>query len=257
MQTGYIGKKSYYFEKLDSTNTKARELLASEPVTEGTLVWTTEQTAGRGYLSNSWESEKGKNIAASYILQPTFLKPEKQFWITRVLSLAARDIISNLLPGCDIKIKWPNDIYVGKKKIAGILVENAIQGNTIKSSIAGIGININQKYFVSDAPNPTSVIIESGTEQPLDYCFEQLSFHLEHWYHQLKMENYPPIEAEYTNSLFRLHVLAWYMADGKEFQATLTGTDSYGRLKLVTPQSETRVFDFKEVRFLPETNQAK
>ncbi len=251
MESRYFGKKSFHYSTLSSSNAKAKELLHEAEIMEGTLIRTDEQVAGRGYASNIWESQAHKNITASYILKPSFLSPDKQFWITKVLSLGVKETVSFFLPLTKkVTIKWPNDIYVGEKKIAGILVENSLLSNTITQSIAGIGLNVNQQQFFTKAPNPTSIKIESNKEADIDYCFQILSFHLEKWYNLLKSESYEIIENEYLDNLFRYKMPASFMVDKKKFEATIVGIDPHGRLKLQLPHGAISYYDFKEVRFI-------
>lgn len=129
----------------------------------GTVVATHTQTAGRGQRGNSWEAEPGKNLTFSQVLRPASLPAQRQFELSMVVSLAIARIIDSRLPhGMRCTIKWPNDIYVGLEKICGILIENKLAGPAIERAIAGIGINVNQTEFLSDAPNPTSVALLNG-----------------------------------------------------------------------------------------------
>lgn len=126
-----------------------------DEATHGTAVMTREQTAGRGQRGNSWEAEPGKNITMSLMLHPEGLHPARQFVISQAVSLAIVEMLDSYVP--DVSIKWPNDIYVGDRKICGILIENAITGSSITRCIVGIGLNVNQTLFLSDAPNPVSL----------------------------------------------------------------------------------------------------
>ena len=152
-----IGSNLLFFENLPSTNTHAADLLKKNNLPEGTIVYTNYQSAGRGYSGNRWESEDGKNLLISIVLFPSFIKPEDQFYISMAVSLGICDFLKRYIPDCSIK--WPNDIYVNNDKIAGILIESSITGNKIEYTIAGIGLNINQEKFISDAPNPVSLRI--------------------------------------------------------------------------------------------------
>jgi BirA family transcriptional regulator, biotin operon repressor / biotin---[acetyl-CoA-carboxylase] ligase len=248
MEHRYFGKKLYHFEQLDSTNSKAKEIIREYDLPEGTIISCDTQIAGRGYSSNTWESETGKNITVSYILKPLFLRPDKQFWITKVLSLGVKQAVEHLLINRnDIFIKWPNDIYAGNKKIAGILAENIILAESITHSIAGIGLNINQAKFISDAPNPTSVFIESGKGYDLDYCLKTLSCCLEVWYNQLRKEEYEKIDNRYLKSLYKIEKLSDFISGGKKFKGVIKGTDKYGRLIVMIPGQGQAFFDFKEI----------
>ena len=151
-----IGIKIIKLDEIDSTNNYTSKLLANSNVIEGTVVVAKAQSSGRGQLSNQWESEYGKNILASFVFYPKFLPVQQQFLLSKVIALGVRDLLTLFVD--KVKVKWPNDIYIDNKKVAGILIENSIMGHTLESSIAGVGININQTVFLSDAPNPVSLI---------------------------------------------------------------------------------------------------
>ena len=123
-----------------------------------TVVSTYNQTAGRGQRGNSWESEPHKNLTFSVLLKPQHIIAREQFYISEIVSVAIVNTLRKYIIDQPIAIKWPNDIYVNDDKICGILIENTLSGYSISQSIAGIGININQQTFLSNAPNPISLI---------------------------------------------------------------------------------------------------
>ncbi len=143
-----------------STNT---ELAGRPDAPHGAIIAAVAQTAGRGQRGNSWEAEPGRNLTFSQLLRPRRLPAARQFELSMVVSLAIAEAIDTRLPdGVRTVIKWPNDIYIGLEKICGILIENKLAGSMIERAIAGIGINVNQRRFLSDAPNTTSVILHNG-----------------------------------------------------------------------------------------------
>lgn len=148
------------FDELDSTNNYLASKASDMP--HGTVVRAECQSAGRGQRGNSWESAPGENILMSVLLKPSGLKPSEQFRLSQAVALAIVKTLRPLLPDKEVCVKWPNDIYVGDEKICGVLIENIVSGGRIESSIAGIGINVNQQEFHSDAPNPTSLAILTG-----------------------------------------------------------------------------------------------
>lgn len=155
---------------LDTCTSTNAVLAADTDAPHGTVIATRNQTAGRGQRGNSWEAEPGKNLTFSMLLRPCGLPVNRQFELSMLVSLAIADAIDSQLPdGLRTTIKWPNDIYVGMGKICGILIENKLEGAAIGRSIAGIGINVNQRLFRSDAPNPVSLImLNGGRETALD-----------------------------------------------------------------------------------------
>lgn len=154
---------SVSIKNIDSCRSTNALLADMADAPHGTVVATRKQTAGRGQRGNCWEAEPGKNLTFSMLLRPMAMHASRQFELSMAVSLAVADAIDAVLPeGISTQIKWPNDIYVGLEKICGILIENKLSGPYIERSIAGIGINVNQSVFVSDAPNPTSVILKNG-----------------------------------------------------------------------------------------------
>lgn len=148
-----------------STNSLMAELYDDSP--NGTVVAARRQTAGRGQRGNKWESEPYRNLTFSIMLRPASMDAAEQFALSMIVALAVCDELESVteLPFC---VKWPNDIYCGDMKVCGILIENSIEGRKIGRSIAGIGINVNQRTFYSDAPNPQSLVNLTGKETNLD-----------------------------------------------------------------------------------------
>ena len=144
-------------ERTDSTNRYLNELCDTslQPVAELTTVCADYQTAGKGQRGNSWEAAEGRNLLFSFVLYPTFLEAGRQFILSQVISLSIKEALDGLVEG--VSIKWPNDIYWQEKKLCGILIENDLQGRYIGRSVAGVGLNVNQERFLSDAPNPVSL----------------------------------------------------------------------------------------------------
>lgn len=245
-------KQTQEFERVDSTNKKTKELLQNNNLMEGTFVLAYDQYAGKGYAKNTWESEPGKNITGSLILKPCFLEPSKQFLLTKILSLGIKDSISNIIDHKEkVYIKWPNDIYINDNKVAGILVENTILGNTIQNSICGLGININQIVFKSDAPNPVSLKMITKTDIRIADVVGSISQTLQHWYDLLKAGKTDSIDHAYHHSLYQLNVSARYKTPTFSFTGSIKGTDDYGRLLIENEEGIMQVFDFKEVSFMP------
>ena len=165
-----IGSNLIFYNELPSTNTEASLLLKSGEQIEGTVIQTDFQSAGKGQAGNKWESEKGKNLLFSIILYPQSISPYDQFLISMTISLGICDFLDRLCTGATIK--WPNDIYLGNDKIAGILIENSILGTMIETSVAGIGLNINQDNFVSIQPRPISLKMATGKEYSISACLQ-------------------------------------------------------------------------------------
>lgn len=243
-----IGSRYIFVDKLTSTNSHAAQLLGTDDLCEGTIIRTGYQSAGRGQMGNKWESESGKNLIFSIILYPTMIIPSEQFLISMVISLGINDFLKRY-SGISA-IKWPNDIYVGNDKIAGILIENSIIGNEIKSTIAGIGLNINQLVFLSDAPNPVSLRMITGKEFDLELSFNQLLYDIDKRYKQLIAGDFSKIKKEYIMQLYRLNEWFNYRDSGGAFKGRIISVNDEGRLKVEDCEGQIKMYSFKEVEFI-------
>lgn len=247
--TLFVGKVLHEFESLPSTNIFATQLLAEKQVVEGTVVLTHDQYAGKGQATNKWESAPHKNLTFSVILLPKFLLARKQFLLNQVVSLSVFDTLKEYTTE-GLSIKWPNDIYVFDKKITGILIQNNLRGSTLQSSIIGVGINVNQKQFVSDAPNPTSIALEMGANLDLDKVLSKFCQHLEKNYLQLKAGKTKQIQQQYLDSLFRFGEMHTYRrTDGTIFKGEIKGVTDIGKLIMKTVNGMEE-FAFKEVKYI-------
>ena len=230
-----------------STNAHLLQLSNVEDLTEGTLVVTDHQTQGRGHGDNSWESEPGANLTFSIILYPLSVEASRQFILSKAISLAVCDFVSQFVP--EVSVKWPNDVYVGERKITGILIENFVGGAYLTKTIAGIGLNINQENFMSNAPNPVSLRQLTGKTYPLENCLQDLHTHIAVRY-QMITENAGKLDADYLRHLYRFGRLSRFSAGGILFDATITGVNDCGMLEMTTDDGKRKTFGFKEVIFI-------
>lgn len=241
-----IGQSIIHFDQLPSTNAYALELLSEERPSEGTIITTDNQYRGKGQMSNTWESEPYKNVALSVVLYPQWLNVVDQWSLSAAISLAVFHTIDAYVPN-RVKIKWPNDIYIDDLKVAGILIQNQILGSRLSSSIVGIGINVNQETFVSDAPNPTSLLNQTQQHQDITSLIETLCENLTQQYHALRLGAFRQIESQYHDLLYRLgEVSSFRLSDGEGFVATIKGVTSKGQLRL-SVEHEEHYFAMKEV----------
>ena len=241
-------KKIIVLNETESTNNYANQLILSDAAEEGTVVLTQFQLKGKGQVGNHWESEAGKNLLASIILFPNFLNAGKQFLLSKLISLALVEFLQSEIE--DVLIKWPNDIYVGNKKIAGILIENTIKGSKLNSTVLGFGLNLNQVSFLSDAPNPISLQQITGKEYNEKRVLERILEIFFNWYIRLNEENLHEVDLAYYAQLFRRGKWEKYIADGEEFEARISGIGEFGQLQLETRSGKTLEFMFKEVEFM-------
>lgn len=198
---------------------------------EGTVITADKQTAGRGQRSNSWLTEPNLNLTCSYILRPAFLAAKNQFMLSAAVALSVFDVVDEFCLDTDIKIKWPNDILVTKKKIAGILIENSLRGMNLDSSIVGIGLNVNQVEFESGL-NATSLRSEARIEIEVDDVLRMLNSKLEARYLQLRNGNHTQILSELNRNLFGFEEEKSLRINGKESNVRIMGARPSGELQL-------------------------
>lgn len=243
--------KQIYLPSVGSTNAWMQENLMHQTWDEGTLVYADYQTNGRGQLTNTWESEAGKNILMSMYFAPLWLPIKDQFVLSQAVALGVVDFLRQYADG--FQIKWPNDIYWQHQKIAGILIEQNLVGGSIASSIVGIGLNINQNVFLSDAPNPVSLYQIIGKELPLQEVLQQLQKSLVKRYQQAKSQP-TNIQADYASVLYLNGKWAYYKDDNGEFEGRILYVEPRGYLHIEDKEQVVRKYAFKEVQFLLDKN---
>jgi BirA family biotin operon repressor/biotin-[acetyl-CoA-carboxylase] ligase len=253
MQTLFIGQHLIFLHEVDSTNTYATNLLRNVNIAEGAIISTNNQMQGKGQRGAVWNSEIGSNITVSCVLKPHFLSINNTFYLSKISALAIYDVLTELLPNSqfDIKIKWPNDILVNQKKIAGILIENNFNGDIIQHSVIGIGINVNQMEFKDLQYTASS--LKTLTNQAFNNhdILEKLCQHLEKWYLKLKALKFSEIDEHYLNRLFGINQLCLFSdITNNEFNATIIGIDPTGKLILQHSDGELYYYEVKEVKLV-------
>lgn len=243
-----IGSELKFCKNLPSTNNYAAVMLKNSVVADGTVIYTNFQSAGRGQSGNSWESENGKNLLISIILYPSMIEPADQFLISMAVSLGITGFLDRHINGSTIK--WPNDIYVKSDKIAGILIENTLIGNTIENSVAGIGLNINQTSFMSNAPNPVSLSKLTGLQYDLGECLNQLSDDINERYQQLVNSDYISLREDYLSRLFRKDEWCQWRDETGVFTGRIVTVSPEGRLIIEKEDGTESGYAFKEIEFI-------
>lgn len=232
------------YKSLPSTNTEAKK----PGYRHGDAIIAREQTAGRGQRGNRWSSNAGENLTFSLVWEPTFLEAKRQFLLSEAVALALADTLAeyDLRP----KIKWTNDIYIGNKKICGILIEHDLgTDGCLARTIVGIGLNINQKVFEEWVPNPTSMATVCGKSFDLNEVFQHLYDALESRYNQLQTSP-EELEKEYDALLYRKGEMHTYrLPSGKLFEGVILGVKSSGEL-LVESEGIVVPYLFKEIEFV-------
>ena len=247
-----FGQKHIHLESVDSSNSYANRLLLSEDPIEGTLISAGEQTNGRGQPGMEWISSPNENLCISLILKPGFLDLQDSFYLTIFSSLACADYVSLKLKHSEriaaIRIKWPNDLYIGNKKAAGILIENQVSGTRIRNTVLGIGMNLNQVF--EDIPFSAVSLFElTGTRYDPLHEIKTLCGVLEKRYLQLRAGKTDRLKSDYLNLLFGKDALRSFRVDGKTIHGIITGVDPTGKLELQL-EDEKKVFENKEIEFI-------
>jgi len=212
---------------------------------EGLVIYTDFQSAGKGQPGNAWESSKGKNLLFSMVLHPIHVPMDELFLVSQLVSIAIKKALDEYTT--NITVKWPNDIYWNDKKLVGILIENSLQGNKIMSVVIGVGLNVNQKIFFSNAPNPVSLSQITGKRQNRKQLLQQICQNIMELYYEMDTEK---IRKIYAESLYRKSGFYSFEANNETFQAKIKEVQTDGMLELETEKGELKSFYFKEVQFI-------
>ncbi|MFA5245626.1 MAG: biotin--[acetyl-CoA-carboxylase] ligase [Pedobacter sp.] len=245
----FVGQNLIRLKEVDSTNTFLKDALSkSTPFMDGTVILAEKQFAGRGQSGNSWQSEAGKNLTFSILLNPVFLQVEKQFELNKAVSLALNDVLSKYFNG-RAYIKWPNDLYIDNNKIGGMLIENIVQGSRIKHAIVGIGLNINQGQFPDNLKNITSFKQELHQDYDLMGILSEICSSVEARYLQLRSGALDKLDHDYLNKLYLMHQWSVFRFDGRIESGKIMGVTGPGQLLLETTEGQ-RLFNNKEIEFI-------
>jgi len=247
MTSLFIGRTLIEHEHLDSTNSYALKVLRDQNVPEGTIFYTENQTEGRGQVNNAWVSESADSLTFSVVLYPRFLTASDQFQLNKAIALGVYDYLSEHADG--VRIKWPNDLLLGGKKVGGILIENQLKGSQLSCSVVGIGINLNQRRFPLALSGATSLYKFSRVSYvPMEQMKALCSF-IEARYLQIRQRS-RDLRADYFRALHRN--AGWFKYEDRNgaFEAEIVGVEPGGRLILRDREGVQRPYAFKEVRFV-------
>ena len=247
-----IGSAVLRYETVASTNATATDLLRRKEIENGAVIIAKEQSHGKGQRGNSWSSESGQNLLCSFVLTRIGLKATNQFLLSSIAALAVQHTLAKLLvrlgSAGTAKIKWPNDVLVDNKKIAGILIENGVQADEISSSIIGIGINVNQSEFnglahASSMRNHTDH--EFGIEEVLDLLTANMNA-----FHKL-IDVDPSLLIElFKDHLFARHTWINLEVSGLKGEFRILGIEEDGRLKIEDRSFKTSSVQHHEVKWM-------
>lgn len=229
-----------------STNDIALQMVRNTDTTEGTVIITDHQLQGRGQRGNEWLTRSGENITMSIILKPRFIQASNQYFLNMAVSQAVHSTVKHFLKNQETLIKWPNDILVDRKKIAGILIENGLSGRNLDYSVVGIGLNVNQSDF--SLPSATSLKLASRDNINLNSVFEKLVENLEVSYLKLKANRFSELKADYLSSLIGYRTKLTFRSE-YEFEGVIEDVEDSGLLR-VNIEGISKPFDFKEIEFI-------
>lgn len=247
-KTRLLGKKVIFLPQCHSTNAIANDILIQNPNEHGTVIYTENQTHGKGQRGNIWESHPHLNATFTLIVKPNLLKIKDQFALHIITSLAVLSALRDIIK---VTVKWPNDIYIDDKKIAGILIENSLRGEFIHSSVIGIGININQTQF--EYVHASSLKLETGSSFSIEEIIERVLIQLEKNFELLEINQFEHLRSKYLDALYQMGEKKFYKTPNGIFEGIISGISESGKLQIKI-RNNTFSFDFKEVEFLKSKN---
>lgn len=240
--TLFIGRDIRFFDRLDSTNNYAATMLSGDEWTEGTVIVADEQTIGRGRHQRLWESEPGANLLCSIVLKPHFIRPDESFLLNMVAAVGVFDCLAEY--AIPASIKWPNDVFHGTDKVAGILIETQIRGQQLGAAIIGIGLNINQTRF--NSTGAASMQLITGRPFERNRVLERLCASFEAAY-LLCRANANALVQRYNNALYLLNEKAVYLHGDSEIELELKQVLADGRVHAKSGH-ELRYFQMDDLR---------
>ncbi len=249
---GFTGKVLKHFKMLESTHDKAVSLISDTRPEEGTAISADFQSKGRGQWSKSWQSEAGKNVLCSVILYPAALQSRDIFLLNMVASMAATDLLHASGLG-DAAIKWPNDILIGRAKIAGILISNGIAGNRVEWSVISLGLNVNQTLFDLGNTQATAMTLQTGKRYLISEVLEQWFMYLEHYYLMMNYGMYRKLESEYNKRLYSKHQKHTFsLVNGSEstISAYVEAVRQNGAIVLKTDDEQVKPYFYGHAKWI-------
>jgi BirA family biotin operon repressor/biotin-[acetyl-CoA-carboxylase] ligase len=253
MQAGHQSEPQIiHIPETNSTNHLIRSMADAEHLPSGSIVLADFQTAGRGLSGNSWESEAGKNLTFSVLYYPVDVPAGRPFVVSEMVALSVKNTLDKYLT--DVSVKWPNDVYYRDGKIAGILIENILFQGKISQSIIGIGLNVNQTVFRSDAPNPISMAQISGKEYNRMAIMDDFRQAFAVQSKRLNEGHLDAIHLDYINTLYHKNGYHRYHDAQGAFEATIHDIEPTGHLALERTDGTISRYAFKEINYLIKLN---
>lgn len=235
-----------YLESIDSTNSYLKLLCREDIIEEGTVILAGYQSNGKGQGTSTWHSSQGMNITMSVLFRP-MIRVLGHFSLSEFISLSIIDCLKHF--GINGAIKWPNDIYVENKKIAGILVENSIVGDKIVQTVAGIGLNVNERNFPEYIPNPVSMAMILQRNIEINKVLDVLTDNLSCKYEFIKQPG-NILHGQYNEKLFRREIQCSFQSENEKFQGTILKVKKSGALVIRKQDSEVCSYMHGEVKMV-------
>ena len=240
----HLGTSLTHLTSVDSTNNYAAKLIKEGVVSSGAVIMADVQTAGKGQRGSIWDAKPGENLLLSVVLRHVNMSVNEQFVLNQLTALAIKDLLGKF--GISSSVKWPNDVFVGEEKIAGILIESSISGSLIKDVIIGIGLNVNQTEF--SGMRATSMLHQLKENFVVRAVLDELLIHLNYWWSKLVDNGKDEIHQAYLNQLLGFNQWRTFLVGNRSIEGRIDGVDEWGRLML-TSDDQKYVFDLKEITY--------
>jgi len=243
-----FGEPLLEFEVLESTNKTAADLLSHGNAAHGTVILAHAQSDGRGQRGRSWQSAPGLDLTFTIVTKPAGLKADAQFGISKVAALAVHDAVRARVQG-DTRIKWPNDILIDRRKVAGILIKNDLVGELVVNSLIGVGINVNNQELPEELV-ATSLAIESGTLHDRLGLLREVLDRFGYWWAKWESAREEGL-VSYTDRLWTRGRWADMLLDGEATKARALDVDPLGRLVIELTDGTVQAYGLDRLRFAP------
>lgn len=236
-------------KSIDSTNEYAAELVRNSKLPNGTVILANYQKNGKGHSGSVWQSKAGKNLLLSIIYYPQNLRIEEQFYLSKSVSLAISNFLINAgLPS--VSIKWPNDIYIEDKKVAGLLIENTLLKDQILYSIIGMGINLNQTNFPKEIPNPVSIKHYLKLDLDIEFILAQILEYIAKSIRKLENRDFEKMDRDYLDTLYRYEEWTEFLTGNKKLNGKIINVSPEGKLVIEFPGVGVKSYGFKEIEYV-------
>ncbi len=239
-----LGRKMIQIDSVDSTNNYVAKLLIEQKIEHGTVIMAEEQTAGKGQRGTVWSSKPGENLIFSIYLDTAKLSVREQFVLTQFVSVSVAEMLRK--QGLNPVVKWPNDVLINHKKIAGILIENQLSGQNLNGTIVGIGLNVNQIEF--GELNATSMCLEKNQKMAVQEIAFSLIHELNRFWEYVENRDFNLLNQLYLSNMWLLNVPAKFTDNEGMFEGIIRGFEESGLLRMEKNGSIVN-YDLKEIAF--------